>query len=107
LNAPQFTELLPPARPIALKSDYSRSDILKLHRELLKYHTLPVQARAGRARVDTFQVLGGRWPRQDLRITFDRPETYNSVDAETHTELTHIWHDINEDFDIGAVIVTG
>ena len=27
--------------------------------------------------------------------------------AETHTELTHIWRDINEDPDIGAVIVTG
>ena len=29
------------------------------------------------------------------------------MDAETHTELTHIWRDINEDPDIGAVIVTG
>jgi enoyl-CoA hydratase len=42
-----------------------------------------------------------------LRITFDRPETYNSVDAETHTQLTHIWRDINEDNDINAVIITG
>src|ERR1700753_4234939 len=42
-----------------------------------------------------------------LRLTFDRPETYNSVDAETHTQLTHIWRDINEDPDISAVIVTG
>jgi enoyl-CoA hydratase len=42
-----------------------------------------------------------------LRITFDRPETYNSVDAETHTQLTHIWRDINEDAAISAVIVTG
>ena len=42
-----------------------------------------------------------------LRITFDRPETYNSVDAETHTQLTHIWRDINDDPDINAVIVTG
>lgn len=25
-----------------------------------------------------------------LRLTFDRPETYNSVDAETHTQLTNI-----------------
>ena len=32
-----------------------------------------------------------------LRITFDRPETYNSVDAETHTQLTNIWRDINRD----------
>ncbi len=42
-----------------------------------------------------------------LRITFDRPETYNSVDAETHTQLTNIWRDINDDPDINAVIVTG
>lgn len=42
-----------------------------------------------------------------LRITFDRPETYNSVDAETHTQITNIWRDINDDPDINAVIVTG
>jgi enoyl-CoA hydratase/carnithine racemase len=42
-----------------------------------------------------------------LRIRFDRPETYNSVDAETHTQLTNIWRDINDDPDISAVIVTG
>ena len=42
-----------------------------------------------------------------LRITFNRPETYNSVDAETHTELTRIWRDIDADLDINAVIVTG
>ena len=39
-----------------------------------------------------------------LRITFDRPETYNSVDAQTHTQLTTIWRDINDDSDINAVI---
>jgi enoyl-CoA hydratase len=42
-----------------------------------------------------------------LRVTFDRPETYNSFDAETHTQLTNIWRDINDDPDISAVIVTG
>jgi enoyl-CoA hydratase len=42
-----------------------------------------------------------------LRVTFDRPETHNSVDAETHTQLTNIWRDINDDPDISAVIVTG
>src|SRR5260370_8913719 len=42
-----------------------------------------------------------------LRLTFNRPETFNSVDAETHTQLTHIWRDINDDPDINAVIVTG
>jgi enoyl-CoA hydratase len=42
-----------------------------------------------------------------LRLTFNRPETYNSVDAETHTQLTNIWRDINNDSQINAVIVTG
>src|ERR1700676_5393054 len=42
-----------------------------------------------------------------LRLTFNRPETYNSVDAETHTQLTNIWRDINNDPEINAVIVTG
>ncbi len=42
-----------------------------------------------------------------LRLTFDRPETHNSVDAATHTQLTNIWRDINDDPDISAVIVTG
>src|SRR5262249_2512058 len=59
-------------------------------------------------RYSTYSKLKIAYPHQRvLRITFDRPETYNSVDAETHTELTHIWRDINEDSDIGAVIVTG
>src|SRR6202008_4846443 len=30
-----------------------------------------------------------------------------SVDAQTHTQLTNIWRDINDDPDINAVIVTG
>src|ERR1700738_781405 len=42
-----------------------------------------------------------------LRLTFDRQETYNSIDAETHTQLTNIWRDINDDPDINAIIVTG
>jgi enoyl-CoA hydratase len=41
-----------------------------------------------------------------LRLTFDRPETYNSVDAQTHTQLTHIWRDINDDPDINAGMAT-
>ncbi|WP_026757568.1 enoyl-CoA hydratase/isomerase family protein [Sediminimonas qiaohouensis] len=42
-----------------------------------------------------------------LRITFDRPETFNSVDAEMHTQMTDMWIDIDRDPDINAVIVTG
>ena len=42
-----------------------------------------------------------------LRITFNRPETYNSVDALTHTHLTDVWRDIDRDPEVNAVIVTG
>lgn len=42
-----------------------------------------------------------------LRITFDRPETYNSVDSETHSQLVEIWRTIDADPDINAVLVTG
>jgi enoyl-CoA hydratase len=42
-----------------------------------------------------------------LRITFDRPESFNSVDAETHTQMTDMWIDIDRDPDINSVIVTG
>lgn len=42
-----------------------------------------------------------------LRITFDRPETFNSVDQETHTQITDIWRDIDRDREVNAVIVTG
>jgi enoyl-CoA hydratase len=48
------------------------------------------------------------WPAERvLRITFDRPETYNSVDAETHTQITDVWRDIDRDPQVNAVIVTG
>ena len=42
-----------------------------------------------------------------LRITFSNPKSFNSVDAETHTQMTDIWRDIDRDPDINAVIVTG
>ncbi len=42
-----------------------------------------------------------------LRITFNRPESFNSVDAETHTQLADIWRDIDRDPDVNCVIVTG
>ena len=42
-----------------------------------------------------------------LRITFNRPETYNSIDAQTHTQLTTIWRDIDADQNINVVVVTG
>jgi len=42
-----------------------------------------------------------------LRITFDKPETYNSLDKEGHRELTYIWRDIDEDPNVSVVILTG
>lgn len=42
-----------------------------------------------------------------LRITFNRPESFNSVDAQTHTQMTDMWIDIDRDPDVNAVLVTG
>ncbi|HJP22814.1 MAG: enoyl-CoA hydratase/isomerase family protein [Alphaproteobacteria bacterium] len=42
-----------------------------------------------------------------LRITFDKPETYNSLDENGHRELCEIWRDIDGDPDTSAVILTG
>ncbi len=42
-----------------------------------------------------------------LRLTFNRPETYNSLDKTGHRQLTEIWRVIDEDPDISAVILTG
>jgi enoyl-CoA hydratase len=42
-----------------------------------------------------------------LKLTFNNPETYNSVDAETHNQLTYIWREIDADPDVRTVIVTG
>ncbi len=42
-----------------------------------------------------------------LRITFSNPKSFNSVDGETHSQLTDIWRDIDKDPHINAVIVTG
>ena len=40
-----------------------------------------------------------------LRITFNKPETYNSLDAQGHRQLAYIWRDIDEDPDISCVIL--
>jgi len=42
-----------------------------------------------------------------LRITFNKPETYNSLDKNGHRELTYIWRDIDEDPDINVAILAG
>jgi enoyl-CoA hydratase/carnithine racemase len=42
-----------------------------------------------------------------LKITFNNPESYNSVDAETHRQITYIWREIDDDPTVRAVVVTG
>ena len=42
-----------------------------------------------------------------LKITFNKPERFNSVDSQTHSQLTEIWRDIDADPTVRAVIVTG
>ncbi len=42
-----------------------------------------------------------------LKLTFDNPETYNSVDAEAHRQLAYLWPEIDADPATRVVIVTG
>ena len=42
-----------------------------------------------------------------LRITFNRPERYNALDAVGHKEITYVWREVDEDPDVDAVILTG
>jgi enoyl-CoA hydratase len=42
-----------------------------------------------------------------LRITLDRPEKLNALDAAGHKEITEIWRDIDADPTVSAVILRG
>ena len=48
------------------------------------------------------------WPAERvLRMTINRPKTYNSLDKVGHREMTEIWRDFDADPDISAIILTG
>ena len=42
-----------------------------------------------------------------LKITINRPDRYNALDAVGHKELTYVWREVDEDPDIDVVIITG
>ncbi|MEJ0046536.1 MAG: enoyl-CoA hydratase-related protein [Rhodospirillales bacterium] len=42
-----------------------------------------------------------------LRITLDRPERLNALDAEGHREITGVWRDIDADPEVDVVILRG
>ena len=42
-----------------------------------------------------------------LRITLNRPDKLNALDALGHTELTRVWRDADEDESVSAIILCG
>lgn len=42
-----------------------------------------------------------------LRITLNRPESLDSLDAVGHAEITEVWRDVDADPDVSAVILRG
>ena len=42
-----------------------------------------------------------------LRITFNRPERYNALDAVGHREITYVWREVDDDPDVDVVVITG
>lgn len=57
---------------------------------------------------ENYQRLAFDYPAPKvLRITFNRPERYNALDAIGHREITYVWREIDEDPEINAVVLTG
>jgi enoyl-CoA hydratase len=57
---------------------------------------------------DRYRRLGLDRPHpRVLRVTLTAPEKLNAIDHETHSELSGIWRDIDQDSATSAVIVTG
>lgn len=60
------------------------------------------------SRYADYQRLAFDYPEgRILRVTFDRPEQYNALDAVGHSEITRVWREIDEDPDVDCVILTG
>jgi enoyl-CoA hydratase len=60
------------------------------------------------ARYTGYERLSFDYPQERvLRVTFNRPERYNALDAIGHKEITYVWREIDEDPDIDCVILTG
>lgn len=59
-------------------------------------------------RYSSYRSLKFDWPApRVLRVTINRPERNNSLDANGHRELTDVWRDIDADPDVSAVILCG
>ncbi|MGI9323599.1 MAG: enoyl-CoA hydratase/isomerase family protein [Pseudomonadales bacterium] len=59
-------------------------------------------------RYQGYERLAFDYPQERiLRVTFNRPERYNALDAQGHRELTYVWREIDADPDIDVVILTG
>ena len=57
---------------------------------------------------DGYQRLAFDYPApRVLRVTFNRPERYNALDAIGHREITYVWREIDEDPEVNAVVLTG
>lgn len=59
-------------------------------------------------RYSSYRSLKFDWPESRiLRITMESPGRLNAADAAMHGELTQIWHDIDADPEVSAVILRG
>lgn len=60
------------------------------------------------SRYADYQRLAFDYPEERiLRVTFDRPEQYNALDAIGHSEITRVWREIDDDPEVDCVILTG
>jgi enoyl-CoA hydratase len=40
-------------------------------------------------------------------VTLNRPERRNAVDAGLHTDMSNVWADLRNDYDVNAIVLTG
>ncbi len=60
------------------------------------------------SRYDEYQRIAFDRPAEGvLRLTLNRPERLNALDAIGHRELAYVWQDIDKDPDVRTIILTG
>src|SRR5262249_11109131 len=56
---------------------------------------------------DDFKTLEIERRDRVLTVRFNRPEAYNAINLEVHSELIRLWGRIRQDEDVRAVVLTG
>jgi enoyl-CoA hydratase len=59
------------------------------------------------ARYDEYESVKVEFDKGVLTVSLNRPDHGNAIDGVMHTEFTNLFHDIRNDYDTRAVVLTG